>query len=125
MIDRKDLNEKSESLKTLLKAKHGARGRSLEARVKHAGRRLPKRIQREAQVITQAEAMPPHPKLALTVDSGRVSKAYDAIEEHLNGVDPKDRRKGKLLGWLGGQVFNLILIAAALITVLIWRGYVG
>lgn len=123
MIDTKDLNEKSETLKTLLRSKHGARGKSLTARIDHAGRRLPKRVQAQARVIAEAEKMPAHPKLAATLDHARIAKAYDAVQDHLNGVDPKERRKGKLLGWLGGQVFNLMLVSAGLIAVLLWRGY--
>ncbi|MFK7940951.1 MAG: hypothetical protein AB8B82_16340 [Roseovarius sp.] len=109
----------------MLRAKHGARGKTLEARVAHAGRRLPKRIRTEAQMISDAERLPAHPKLGATVDHARLARAFDTVQNHLNGVDPADRRKGKLLGWLGGQAFNLLVIAGVLITVLTWRGFVG
>lgn len=125
MIDLKDLNTKSESLRAMLRSKYGVRGKTLEAGITRAGRHLPKHIRREARVITEAEALPPHPKLVATVDSESVSKAYEVVRDHLNGIDPKDRRRGKLLSWLGGQVFNLILIVSALIAVLLWRGYLG
>lgn len=125
VIEPKDLNQKCEALSGLLKEKIGPRGATLEKQVKSTGRRLPKRLHQEADVILEARKKAPHPKLAATVDSQRVGTAFTRLTDHLEAIDPKDRRKGKLLGWLGYQVFNLILIATALILLLLWRGYLG
>ena len=125
MIDPQELNKKTDALMGLLKAKIGAGGKTLEARMARIGRRLPKRLHGEAKIIIKAQEVSPHPKLASTIDAARVDSAFEAITNHLKQLDPKDRRKGKLLGWMGYQVFNLILISAALIGVLVWRGYLG
>ncbi len=125
MIDPKDLNQKCEALNDLLRRKHGLRGKTFEARLNRAGRLLPKFIHREGQIIVEAQRLTPHPKLAATVDSTRVNKAVETITNHLSGINPNDRRIGKLLGWLGGQVFNFLLIAGVLIALLMWRGFIG
>ncbi len=125
MIDPKDLNLKAEMLKDQLRAKYGLRGKTLEARLKNAGRLLPKSLHREGQIIVSAQQLTQHPKLAASIDYTRVNKAVESIANHLSGINPKDRRKGKLLSWLGGQAFNLIVIGCALITLLMWRGFIG
>lgn len=125
MIDGKDLNQRSETVQNLLRTKLGARGKTLAAQLKRAGRRLPARHHKEGQVILSAQDRIVHPKLATTIDEAELKAAVTGLLDHLSAVDPKDRRKGKLLGWMGYQVFNLIVIVAALIAVLLWRGFIG
>jgi len=125
VIDPQDINQKAEALKSAVKAKYGLRGKTLAVRLGKAGRLLPKRVHHEGLVIQEAMDKMHHPRLAATVDVTRLEAAFVYITNHLNGVDPKDRRKGKVLGWLGGQVFNLILIAALLGAFMWWRGLIG
>jgi len=125
VIDPQDINQKAEALKSAVKAKYGVRGKTLAARLGKAGRLLPKRVHHEGLVIQEAMDKMHHPRLAATVDPMRLEAAFLHITNHLDGVDPNDRRKGKVLGWLGGQVFNLILIAALLVALMWWRGLIG
>ena len=125
MIDPKDLTQRSDALHTLLKAKLGLRGKTLAVQLKSAGRLLPKRLHKDGQVIVSALSNAHHPKLAVRIDQARLGTAFANFTNHLDEIDPKDRRKGKLLGWLGGQVFNLILIGGGLIALLMWRGLIG
>lgn len=124
MFDPKEINEKSEALGALLRAKLGLRGKTLAAQFRAAGRRLPKRMHREGQLILTALEKLPHPKLAVTIDQARVNSAFTNLNHHLEAIDPADRRKGKILGWLGGVVFNLILVAGLLLAVLRWQGVI-
>lgn len=125
MIDSKGLNQRSETVRELLRTKLGLRGKTLAAQLKRAGRRLPARHHRDGQVILSAQDRIVHPKLATTIDEAELNAAFAGLMNHLGAVDPKDRRKGKLLGWMGYQVFNLMVIAALLVAVLLWRGFIG
>ena len=125
MINPKYLDQKAEALNAQLHAKYGQRGKTLEAQLKSVGRLLPKSLRNDGQKIVEAQRMARHPKLAASVDETKFHLAYSNITNHLKNTDPKDRRKGKLLGWLGGQVVNLMLVAGVVISVLLWRGFVG
>ena len=65
-----------------------------------------------------------HPKLARLIKADQIDRAFTHLNEHLETIDPADRRKGAILGMLGGMVFNLILLIGALIAVLHWQGMI-
>ena len=121
MIDKQDFHTKLEALEHKLQSKLGVRGKSLQARLKRAGRLLPKRLHKQGTILLETQEKLVHPKLAVQLDSARVASAFKTFDDHLNAIDPRDRRKGKILGWLGGLVFNLLILAGVLIFVLIWQ----
>ncbi|MDG1116838.1 MAG: hypothetical protein P8N72_06900 [Flavimaricola sp.] len=65
-----------------------------------------------------------NPKLARMVDAEKALGARDRLTAHLMTVDPKERRKDRILGILGGLAFNLLLIGALAVIWLRWRGVV-
>ncbi len=85
---------------------------------------MPRRLRSDVAILTEAEMKLAHPVLARHVDFPRVTKAFDAVEEHVSKVDPKDRRKGKILGWAGALVFNLLVLAVILTLILRWQGLI-
>lgn len=113
-----------EALSDELHTRLGLRGRGLSARLGRAGRLLPRRLRRAGALIAEAERRMQHPGLARTVDHARLDAAFAEFDTYLKGIDPADRRKGRILGWLGAQVFNLLLAAALLIALLRWRGVI-
>ncbi len=64
-----------------------------------------------------------HPKLARQVDTASIEKAYRACERWLETVDPKERRKDRILSFLATNAFNLIVIFAAFVTWMVWTGH--
>ena len=124
MLDAGRFKTRIEGLEQALHQKLGLRGRGLSARLARAGRLLPGRVRRAGALLVEAEQKLAHPKLALQLDEARLDAAFADIETHLDGIDPKDRRRGKLLGWLGGVVFNLILLVVLVLLLLKWRGVV-
>lgn len=124
MLDPNDLNRKATRLRHLARTKFGVGGDTLEVAMRRVGRRVPKRIQSQAKIVIKAQKALGHPKLWMQVDAGRVEQAFRIVEAHLQSVDPDDRRKGFLLSMLGSLVFNLMLLAALLVLLLIWRGFV-
>ncbi len=118
MLDHNKFNTRIADLEGLLQTKLRLRGKSLQARLTKAGRLLPKRLHRSGKILTTAQQNLAHPKLSRLIDSSLVSNAFSDLETHLNGIDPADRRKGALLGWAGGLVFNLMLFFGLLMFLL-------
>ena len=123
MTESAEITELQSDLQTRLGQKLGLRRGSLERRMAKAGRRLPRRVHRDAALIGKAGELADHPKLRRRVDRAGVQAAHDRIAEHLDKIDPRERRIRFWLGVLGGLAFNVLAVAALLIVVLKWRGY--
>lgn len=106
----------NDPLSVLMHERLGIRGRDLRAQVRRAGRLLPKRLRREAHTILKARRAADHPKLARQVDTARVARAEAALTEHLNAIDPAERRKDRILWALG----KLSALGIAIFILLVW-----
>ncbi len=114
--------EKAEYLADLLHRKMGVGGRGLEARLRRARRRLPRRIRREAELFAEAARLQANPRLARMADPERLDAAFRAVESYLDGIDRWQRRKDAALALLSVNAFNLLVLAALLVAFLRWRG---
>lgn len=114
----------SDALRALLKAKLGVGGRNLPDALARAGRRLPRAVRTQAQMLVEAERQAVHPKFARQVDAHAVRRGYRAVVAHLEAIDLADRRRGWLLGVAGALAFNVLLAFALFVTWLWWQGYV-
>lgn len=81
---------------------------------------MPRRLHRAGRLIVDARSKLDHPKTARIIDYASVSRAFSDFEEFLADIDPADRRKGAILGWLGALVFNLLLFATCAVLVFRW-----
>lgn len=117
-----DLQARAERLAQLMEERMDIRGTDLAAKLSRAGRRLPKRIHRDGAVIVQALELEAHPRLSRQMNMVQVKRAADHLERFLLDVDPWARRKGKMLNWLAGIAFSLLLILGLTLAVLRWRG---
>lgn len=124
MIEIEKFRNQVETLDTLMQAKLGVRGKSVSARFKRAGRLLPKRIHKAGRIIAEAESAVANPRLARLYDPSTLDAAFADVATFLKTIDPADRRRGKVLGLLGGMVFNLILLMGAVIALLYWQGVI-
>lgn len=124
MTESGDIGSLTGDLNTRLGEKFGLKRGSLEQRMKKAGRRLPGRVHRDAAVIGAASALAAHPKLRKRVDQAGAAAAHRRIAQHLETVNPKERRTTFLLGMLAGLAFNLLLLAALTVGFLMWRGLI-
>ena len=118
-----DVSMKAEELRLALQVKLRARGRSFERAVARAGRLLPRRLHKQAAVIIQAQGLGSHPKLLRMIDQSAITKAHSDIAAFLEAIDPKERRRTRFLGWLGGIVFNLLVVAVCFVIWLVWSGH--
>ena len=122
MIDKTGFERDMDALRAKMRAKLGVRGKTFAATLRRAGRLMSKPARQAGNVLVTAAASMDHPQLRARVDAVQVQAAFSQVHAHLDTVDRADRRKGMILGMAGGLVFNLILIVAALIGFLWWRG---
>ncbi len=119
-----DLREKAEHLARLMGERLDATGEGFEARLAHAGKRLPRHIRAEGRLIAEALALAEHPTLSRQIDQRRLKRACRAVERYLLGVDPWARRKAVFLDWLAGLAFALLVVLGLSLLVLHWRALI-
>ena len=124
MIDARDMEDKAQALRQLLQDKFGVRSRSLRQALKRAGRRLPRAMRRQGEVLVRAEQLAAIPKLARQMRAADVDAAYNSLTSHLEAIDVADRRKGWWLSLAGSVATNMLLVITAFLIWLWWRGYV-
>ncbi|MCF2905297.1 hypothetical protein L0666_09870 [Octadecabacter sp. CECT 8868] len=117
------IHRQSDEVRTLIEERLRVKGRTLEKALAKAGRLLPKWAQREGTYLVHAEQYLGHPKLRLMIDEAKVAKAHQTLVEHLKSIDPKERRKTRLLQLAGAVSFNLIIVLGAFIFYMWYRGY--
>jgi hypothetical protein len=122
-MQQKSAEEMAAALSLLLHQQLGVKGGGLETKISNAGRLLPGRIRRKAAIVVEAERFAASPKLSRLTDERALDKAYREVETYLNRIDPGDRRRGRIINFLGLLSLNLLAVGALLIAVLVWQGY--
>ncbi|PWE30518.1 hypothetical protein DDZ14_15280 [Maritimibacter sp. 55A14] len=102
----------------------GVSGGSLKAKLRRAGRRLPRSVRKAGVYLVETEARIAHPKHEHEIDDAGVAAAYETISTYLKGIDPKAERWGRFMGWLRNLAINLLIAAAALVAIAWWRGLI-
>lgn len=118
-----ELSIQSDRIATMMEERLGVRGDGLEAKLHRAGRRLPKWVRREVAQLVEAEQRLGHPKLMMQTDPVVIEHAAKRCEKFLKSVDPAERRKEAILGFLALNSLNMLLIAAAFIAYMAWAGH--
>lgn len=124
MIDARDIAARNAALVKLLGEKHGIKARDLRQAGARAGRRLPKRLRAQIAVLVEAEQLAAAPKLAKRVDLRAVDAAEKALELHLKAIDPKERRRAKILGLAGTIAAQILIILTVFVWWLWWQSYI-
>ncbi len=119
-----DWTRRLTDLRALLAEKLGTRGPSLAAQVRRAGRRLPRRLRREAEVLARAERMSTHPRFARLIDPREVRRAEGRLSRHLRGIDPALVRRNRRKNAAAALGLYVLVTLGLVVTVLWWRGYV-
>ena len=118
-----DITTRTAEIGLLFEERLGLRGGSLDRQVRRAGRGLPRAIAREARYLAQAESLATNPRLWRQVDPARLQAAHRIVRDHLRGIDPRERRKTRIIGIASSAAFNLLAVTALVLVVLVWRGY--
>lgn len=123
-MDADKLDQRIKRLNDKLKEKLGLRGKTLEKRLKRAGRSLPKHLRREGAFIVQAQQQVANPKMARLIDQAALDRSFAMFRHYLKDIDPIERRKDKIINFLGVIMFNLVAIATLYLIFLFWKGLV-
>lgn len=99
------------------------RGETLEDVAAKAGRKLPKRLQKHVDVLTEAAAAEKHPKLMRQIDPREVRKSRRRLTYFLDKQDPKSERRGEILDVIAKIAFVVVTVLLAVFFLLLWRGY--
>jgi len=117
-----DLEVRAERLAKLIEEKLGVGGKGLESKLGRGGRKLPRAVREAGEQLLLAQRMAANPKLARQVDTARTTAACDVAERTLGRIDPFERRKTIVINWLAGNAFNLAVVLALVLGVVVWRG---
>lgn len=107
-----------------LETAFGVRARTLDKALRRTGRRLPRRLQKQAGIIVEAQGFGGNPKLLRRFDTAALNTAETQVLDYLNGIDRADARLGRILGIAGAMAFNLLLVLGLLVGWMWWTGVV-
>lgn len=116
-----EIQAKCDEIATLFHQKLRLRGRTIAVTAQKARRDMPAKLRKQAAFLVEQATLAQSPKLNRMMDVAAIEAAHTNIVDHLEAIDPKDRRRGAILGWLGTVAFGLIVIAIAVISVMVWQ----
>lgn len=111
-------------ISALLESHLGVKGRDLAQQLRRAGRQLPSAVRRDAEMVSQAVALSRSSKLQKQVNIGRIEAAERRVSAYLKSIDRTEQRITGLIGVLASIAFGLLVLTAAVIGVLVWRGLI-
>ncbi|SMR81476.1 hypothetical protein SAMN04488030_1943 [Aliiroseovarius halocynthiae] len=117
-----DIAARTERLSQLLEERLDVRGKSFDAKLRRAGRLLPRHLRVKGQMLVDATSRAEHPRLLRQLDEAALDLAASDIERYLLSIDPWRRRKNIFLNWTASLSFNLLLVAG-LVACFMW--YLG
>lgn len=115
--------KQADEIARLIGARLGIRGATLDTRIRKAGRLLPRRIRRDAELLVRAADFAEHPKLARLIDPTEQRRAHRDCKKYLEQIDGTERLVRMVLALLSANAFNLLAVTALVIAVLVWRGF--
>ena len=117
-----DVKACAEALAGKMSTQLRVKGDTLADVAANAGRRLPRHLQRAADVIIEADSMAAHPKLAKQVNERRVRKAERKLNRYLDRQDPRAERWGEIQDSVAKVAFVIFTIALVTFLILLYRG---
>ena len=116
--------ERNARISELMQERLGIRGSDLETKLRKAQRLMPRWVYRDARTLVEAQRLMGHPKLMMQTDPTSLERSFQTCESWLKSVDPKERRKDKILGLLAVNAFNLLMVGALFVAALKLTGHV-
>ena len=116
------IQQMADRVAQLLEERLGLGGRDLSAKLKRAGRSLPRKVRDSGMLLATSAEWARNPKLRGRIDMGEVSEAYDLCVRHLMAIDPARRRRDLFAGMIGSVGFGVLALLVILFAILAWRG---
>lgn len=117
------IQQMADRVAQLLEERLGLGGKGLAAKLKRAGRALPRKVRESGKLLAAAAQKAQNPKLLGQIDMGEVTDAYDVCLKHLVAIDPVDRKRDYFAGMIGSVGFGILALVIAIAALLAWRGY--
>ncbi len=118
------IQQMADRVAELLQERLSAHGVDLRARLKKAGRRLPRKVRSAGEKLAEGAELSQNPRLYMQLDQAEFARAYDICVRHLGGINVKHRRVGILVNLAGSVAFAILVVLMGLIAVLYWRGFI-
>lgn len=102
----------------------GVRAKTLSRALRKTGRRLPRRLRKDAGLIVAAQNLGGNPRLLRQADTRALDAATKRVVSWLDTVDRADARRGYWIG-IGAMIgFNLLAVLGAVVVWMWWTGRV-
>lgn len=99
-------------------------GATLADKLRKGRRFLPRKVRHQAEYLAASAAKASVPRLQLQIDHRKVSAAYDACVRYLKPLGAGSRRRAGFLHLVTSVAAAVLVTAALVIAVLVWRGFV-
>ena len=116
------VQQMADRVAALMEERLRVRGTGLREKLRRGGRRLPRRIRKEAEYLAEVAFLAQNPKVQMMLDDERIAAAYDACVRHLQALGRRGRVSGFLVDLVGSAVFQILVVAALALAVANWRG---
>lgn len=118
------LQQMADRVAELLEQRLRIKGKTLDDKLRKAGRRLPRKVYAAAQLLAQAAQMSKNPRLMMQVNEPDVVAAYDICLRHLGAKQAASLARKNTAMSIGASIAGSILVLTLLVLgVLRWRGY--
>lgn len=104
-------------------ARRGTRP-DLATMLRRRGGALPRRQRRAARLLAQTQAQARSPRVARQIDTRRAARAHADLVRYLRPLGTAARWQASALNLTAGVLFGLMVLAAGVLWVLVWRGFV-
>ncbi len=118
------VQQMADRVAALMEERLRIRGAGLAAKLRRGGRALPRRVRAEAELLAAAAEQAQMPKLLRQLDHRRVTAAHDACLRYLRPLGRGARLRGHALDLAASAALALVVTAALVVGVLVWRGFV-
>ena len=118
-----NLNERSDALAQKMAQQLRLRRGDLASVAERAGRKLPKHLRTDVDVILEAQQKAAHPKLKHHVDAAQIIKAEKKVYRFLDKQNPKAERRNEILDTIAKVAFVVFSVVLASFLILLWRGH--
>lgn len=117
------VQQMADRVSALMEERLQVRGKTLEDKLQHGARMLPRRVRSEAKFVARAAALARDPGTVNQVDHARLAEAYNACVFHLRRIDNWGRIRRRMLVLAGAMLTGLVAGVVVLAALLVWRGY--
>lgn len=122
-----DIRDMADEVSRLIAARFGGARRGerppLSVMVERRGGALPRRLRQQALALAQADHLSAQPRIARQLDLTSLSRSHRALTAHLQPLGELSRWQGRALGFAASVALGLLVLAAAVVWIMLWRGY--